>query len=341
VTRIADAANQEAVLDVALATTGAQLERICRGFRKATALEAKAAADRRVRARVLGSGLVKLEIVVAADEADLLIKAIESAREQLTPGAPQERPSAAVTKTKSATATGVAPRPSAADALVHLASVHLAGRAPHAATPEPEHHQVIIHVDRDLTSAEPTLAATLTDGTPVSAETLRRVACDSGLVAAAVGEQGAVLDVGRRTRAIPTAIRRALWIRDQGCRFPGCANDRFLHGHHVKHWLHGGPTALDNLVLLCSFHHQQVHEGGFTLSLSAAAEVEVRTPEGVLLATQPGLAPDLGAVDWNGDWWNMDGGGGGDVAIDAWTATPAWDGEPVDYEAAVGALVPN
>ena len=82
----------------------------------------------------------------------------------------------------------------------------------------------------------------------------RRVTCDSGLVAATIDEQGAVLDVGRRTRAIPTAIRAALSMQAMAA-FPGGANDRFLHGHHVKHWLHGGPTSLDNLVFLCSFHH--------------------------------------------------------------------------------------
>ena len=61
-----------------------------------------------------------------------------------------------------------------------------------------------------------------------------------------------MLDVGRRTRSIPPAIRRALWVRDRGCRFPGCRHTRFLHGHHVRHWLAGGETRLDNLVLLCS-----------------------------------------------------------------------------------------
>ena len=67
------------------------------------------------------------------------------------------------------------------------------------------------------------------------------------------------------TRAIPSALRRALWVRDRGCRFPGCLHTRFLHGHHIQHWLHGGPTSLANLVLLCPRHHQLVHEGGFTI----------------------------------------------------------------------------
>ena len=185
----------------------------------------------------------------------------------------------------------------------------------------------------NLTSAEGQLGATLEDGTHVSAETLRRVACDGGVVAAVVDEQGGVLDVGRRTRAIPTAIRRALWIRDEGCRFPGCSNKRFVHGHHIEHWLHGGRTSLDNLVMLCSFHHRLIHEGGFSIRLAADDEVEVRAPGGALLSTGLKAANDVGGVVW----WN-DGAFGG-ARVDAYTAMPLWDGDPVDYDAAVGSLM--
>jgi hypothetical protein len=72
----------------------------------------------------------------------------------------------------------------------------------------------------------------------VSAETLRRVACDCGLVA--VGHDGQALNIGRRARSIPPAIRRALMLRDHGCAFAGCTHTRFLHAHHIEHWLHGG-----------------------------------------------------------------------------------------------------
>ena len=340
VTRVANATNEGQVLEVALVATGAQLERICRGYRKATELESEAAADRRVRARVLGDGLVKMEIVVSADEADILLKAIEHVREKLSRPATSESAHAT-------TSVGIAtaPRPSAADALVHLAAVSLAGGGQDAGVAAPERYQVIVHVDRDLMSPEPsseatygttsgtTLVATLEDGTHVSSETLRRIACDGGLVAAAVDDEGAVLNVGRRTRAIPTAIRRALWIRDQGCRFPGCANDRFLHGHHIQHWLHGGPTSLENLLLICSFHHALIHEGGFSLRLTAEGEVDVRTPAGARLPAQPPLAADPGPIDWRNDWWESS------ARIDAWTATPSWGGESVDYEAAVDAMI--
>jgi hypothetical protein len=62
-----------------------------------------------------------------------------------------------------------------------------------------------------------------------------------------VNSASASLNIGRRTRSIPPAIRRVLLLRDRGRAFPGCTHDRFLHGHHVQHWLHGGETSADNL----------------------------------------------------------------------------------------------
>jgi hypothetical protein len=76
------------------------------------------------------------------------------------------------------------------------------------------------------------------------------------------GAGGSVLDVGRRTRTIPPALRRALEIRDAGCRFPGCGL-RFTDAHHIVHWADGGETAFSNLILLCGHHHRALHEEGF------------------------------------------------------------------------------
>lgn len=68
--------------------------------------------------------------------------------------------------------------------------------------------------------------------------------------------------MGRKTRTIPPALRRALDARDQGCRFPGCGL-RFTEAHHLKHWADGGETSLENCVLLCRFHHRLMHEEGW------------------------------------------------------------------------------
>ncbi|HEY8924972.1 MAG TPA: HNH endonuclease signature motif containing protein [Polyangia bacterium] len=154
---------------------------------------------------------------------------------------------------------------------------------------------------------------------------------------AAVDQTGEVLDVGRRTRAIPTAIWRALLIRDHHCRFPGCTNRSFLHGHHIVHWLQGGRTALTNLVTLCSFHHRQVHEGGFEISLTPDMQVKVWTPDGHRLPGAPALPIDPGTVDWlAGEWDERDGDS---PATDGPMPPPLWDGERIDYEACVDALM--
>lgn len=90
--------------------------------------------------------------------------------------------------------------------------------------------------------------------------TSRRMACDAQIIPMVLGSKSEPLDIGRATRTIPTAIRRALVQRDTGCAYPGC--DRragWCDGHHVQSWVDGGPTSLDNLVLLCRSHHRLIH----------------------------------------------------------------------------------
>jgi hypothetical protein len=90
------------------------------------------------------------------------------------------------------------------------------------------------------------------------------------------------LDVGRATKVVPAALRRAVVVRDRGCRFPGC--DRppgWCDSHHVRHWADGGETALLNLVLLCRPHHRLIHRG-FGVSMVDGAPVFSR-PDGTAL----------------------------------------------------------
>jgi len=103
--------------------------------------------------------------------------------------------------------------------------------------------------------------------------------------------EGAPLSVGRRTRTIPPATRRALRARDGSCCFPGCNNRRFLHAHHVQHWARGGETSLDNLVLLCRRHHRLVHEGGYTVERHPDRQLCFRDPDGVALPSVPRSPP--------------------------------------------------
>src|SRR5690606_13659467 len=134
----------------------------------------------------------------------------------------------------------------------------------------------------------------LDDGTPVTAVTARRLACDAGRVVVRHDIDGSVLDVGRRTRTVPPALRRALEVRDRGCRFPGCGL-RFTDAHHIVHWADGGATTLKNCVLLCRRHHRRVHEEGWRVSSDRTGErVVFFTPAGRALAEVPDRRPDEG-----------------------------------------------
>jgi len=128
-----------------------------------------------------------------------------------------------------------------------------------------DRYQVVVHVDAPvLADPDAPGQSVLEDGSHVSAETSRRLACDASRVVMRHDVHDHIVEVDARTRTIPPALRRALHHRDQGCRFPGCGV-RFGQGHHIRHWAHGGPTTLSNLALLCRRHHRAVHEEGYQI----------------------------------------------------------------------------
>ncbi len=136
-------------------------------------------------------------------------------------------------------------------------------------------------------------------GPVLAQETIRRIGCDAALVRILESGDGEPLDVGRKTRLIPPAMRRALMRRDGGCRFPGCTHTKFVDGHHIVHWADGGETRLDNLVSVCRHHHRLLHEGGYTV-VKRGADFLFFRPDGVQVAPvndrlQPGeLEAELG-----------------------------------------------
>jgi hypothetical protein len=181
-----------------------------------------------------------------------------------------------------------------------------------------DRYQVVVHAEADLEGA------VLEDGERVSAETCRRLACDASVVAMVDGPEGETLSVGRKTRTIPPAIRRALERRDRGCRFPGCGS-RFCDAHHVEHWADGGTTSLGNLLLLCKRHHRAVHEEGFTVDLGGDGEACFRRPDGRQVAQAPAL-PRL-AADPVGSLRVAHRERGLEIAAET---VAAWDGSPFD-----------
>jgi hypothetical protein len=119
-------------------------------------------------------------------------------------------------------------------------------------------------------------------GEPICAETARRLACDAGIIPVLLGSRSQPLDIGRLTRVVPAALRRAVELRDKTCRFPGCDRPpNWCDCHHLKHWAHGGATCLANLILLCGFHHGLVHEYGWRLQLHPdTGDVSATRPDG-------------------------------------------------------------
>jgi hypothetical protein len=304
-TRVATPENESLLLDMALQTTAAHLEQICRGLRRADR-DASSAHDedtRWVRRRAGDHGMVRIDAQLHPDEAELVWQAIERARaEASTPHA---------------------------DALVQVArsfDLDVQKARPSA--------ELVVHVREELLADGPdAMAAVLDDGRRVPAETLRRVACDCATQAVGFDASGLPIDVGRKKRSVTSALRRALSARDGCCRFPACANRAWLDAHHVEHWLHGGETSMKNLVLLCPFHHRLVHEGGYSIVARATgwgfvdphgAEVSARVKPPSLPA-EPLAALRLRHVSAG-------------TRVDDETLIPDWYGDPPDIDACVAAV---
>ena len=150
-----------------------------------------------------------------------------------------------------------------------------------------DRYQVVVHVDADGLDGDTEAGqSALEDGIRVPAETSRRLGCDASTVVMSHARDGTVLDVGRKTRTIPPAIRRALTARDRRCRFPGC-QAYHCDAHHVRNWVDGGTTRLDNLLLVCRRHHRAVHEEGFTVELKNDGRARFFWPDGRPLPDAP------------------------------------------------------
>jgi hypothetical protein len=111
-------------------------------------------------------------------------------------------------------------------------------------------------------------AADMEFSVPISAKQVERLACDCSLTRILLGADSAIIDVGRAKRTVHPSLLKALKARDKRCAWPGCDHPAtFTNAHHLVHWIHGGRTELDNLVLLCYRHHHLAHEGGWQVVL--------------------------------------------------------------------------
>jgi Domain of unknown function (DUF222)/HNH endonuclease len=325
--RVACPATEEALLMIALHGTAHHVERLVRGFRRAQeaeelSREAQQHATRSVTYGFAEDGSLILNARLPAVAGAMLIKALDAALESV----PENEISAAVVEERPMSYSA-----RRADALAAVAESFLAGSD--ASSTSADRYQVVVHVDAETLHEHAAGRCEIEQGPSLPAETVRRLACDASLLRVLETEQGEPLDVGRKTRSIPPAIRRALNTRDGGCRFPGCTHQRYVDAHHIEHWADGGQTKLSNLVTLCRLHHRLVHEGEIMIETLPGGGWRFLHPDGrhfeVIRCTQ--------TVSYDGDELEHTHAALG-IRIDSGTAATRWRGERMDYDLGVWVL---
>jgi len=202
----------------------------------------------------------------------------------------------------------------------------------------PHRHQMIIHIEKNTLMRGAAHHCSIEHGPFLSPASARRLACDTSLLTVLEDSQGNVLNVGRKTRTVSPALRRALTIRDHCCRFPGCTESRFVDAHHIHHWCDGGETSLENLVLLCRRHHRLVHDQGYELINRGAGHIEFRRPDRQILPEA--LYPQFVEHEAHEEHLAIErlhqrmG-----LHVDDYTAITRWQGERMDYSMAMEGIL--
>jgi hypothetical protein len=307
ISRVATANSERSLVDLGLAGTAAQLERICSAYRRVSRPgdhgvdhlgvdgvdgpngldgldeEAHAAAlvDRQhLRTWHDDDGLTRLDAAVVAHDGALVEAAIASALDHLTTAACSSDVSAET--------------PTRVDALVHIAHTYLSVEP---VPPHVERRHLVAMVDVGDLTRDGSLGIDVDgrctlNGRRLTPDTARRLGVSAAVTTVLIDHRGLPLSVGRRSRTATPAQRLALEIRDRGhCRFPGCSA-RHVDAHHLIEWERGGLTDLEILVSFCRFHHRRIHHAGYTVTLDpATARVDVYRPDGSPVVNEP-VDPD-------------------------------------------------
>ncbi|MDE2878835.1 DUF222 domain-containing protein [Candidatus Palauibacter soopunensis] len=339
-TRMATPENEAQLVEFALYHTASQVERLVQAWRSAEAAfaardgtpELAELTDRRhLTVRLTADGMYEVRGLLLPEVGALLVETLDAAGDELhrqeramklaadtamgepDPAAPAPRPT-------------LAPRPTQGERRHDALGAWLGGRAEAKV-------QLVVHT---VAGGSEILATE--DGSHVPVGTSRRLICDAETVEVKRAPAGSVLDVGRRQRTVGWRLRKALDVRDGGCRFPGCGS-RYTQAHHAIPWSEGGETKLDNLILLCRFHHKAVHEGGWRVEMeqagAAPGAARFRDPTGCVVPAVPPAREDVRAprtADAGLRNWHRQKG------IDPWTATSRWLGDPLDLDWALWVL---
>jgi len=327
-TRVADTVTEEYFLNVALHGTAHQVEKLVRAFRRAKESQELSREAQQQARRSLSwfhdeDGSLVIKARLPTESGAVFLKALQAAETALPPPDVSAETASEPIQSRAA---------SRADALALMAEGFLA--SDQQAFSGGDRQQIVVHVDAQTLRHGHAGRCELEEGPGIAAETARRLACDASLVVLIENEQGEPLNVGRKTRTIPPALRRALRSRDQGCRFPGCTHTRFVDGHHVQHWAQGGETRLSNLVSLCRFHHRLLHEGRVVVQVLDDGAFRFVRPDGQSFdSPAPGGPRQL-------DWMQLVvAHQARHIDVSPRTAVSRWQGESLDYGLAVEGLL--
>jgi len=339
-TRVATRENEEALLNVALHGTAMHVETQVRLYRRVKRIEALQEENHRHAKRELSwyvedSGFWVFRGRFTPEQGALIAKALEAAldddfEEQQAVPEEVEKHLDRNQPWHQGVSNPIDQR--MADAMERVADSFLASKDSNRSGGD--RYLLNIHTDMDTLAKEGTGAESeLEERSHIPAETSRRMACDASLVHWHETSEGEPLNIGRKSRTIPPAIRRALKRRDGGCRFPGCTCSRFVDAHHIRHWAEGGETSTENLVLLCKKHHRLVHEGGFGIQTGQHGMVEFTLPDGKVIPNGPdgrsrGNFLKVQAM-------NRENG----KEITSETSIPMWWGDRMDHQMAVQAIL--
>lgn len=292
---VSEPASEADWCELAREASATQLSRIAAAYRRCEDDDANRGRDAEEREAACGAwwhsrddGLEELLAVLTPDDAAVERAGLETQLEMQWRASSDHTDPAASGDTDQPAPS--APRPTAArraDALVALAETA------QAAGPIPivrgEHTEVVLHVDEAfLTGRVDTGECRLTNGNSVALQDARRLACDARIRALVKGADGSTVDLGRSQRLVSDKQRRLLTARDHGCRFPGCGNTRYVDAHHVHYWTDGGPTDMDNLILLCNRHHRLLHHDVFSIHADGNGQFGFRNR-----SDQPIRPPDI------------------------------------------------
>lgn len=337
ITRAATAQDEQTWVELARCSTGAQIERLARGVRRARRLDDDAAdpeaAAYRVRCRVRydEDGTMSISVRLPAEQGAVVLAALEQARAELD----RQHSGSARDGSSSTPADPTEPTDSSAE------EAWGQGELPASTSSEPRgatEAQGLLHLARsflDTAATRGALAPTARSGLRVEVDPLSGwgrtrdgEVLPPGSVRGLSGLAAAGHDRGRDARQPSRALRELLGTLDgERCRYPGCTRRRRLHAHHVREWSAGGRTDLANLVLLCGRHHTLVHRDETALQLHPDRTLTVATTEGTPVPHHPPL-PWQPAADVDPK-----------RAVAAGTLPPRWVGDPLDLRYAVSVLV--